>query len=313
MGIYVGIDVSKNRLDVNLRPEDSTFGVPNRAEGIKELIERLQSLKVERVVFEATGGYEMELMAALVEAGFAAHRINPRQVRDFAKATGQLAKTDRIDARVLAHYAEAIAPELRPLPDADQQVFNGLMDRRRQLVEMIAMEQNRLRSLAAKAVQRSIRDHLDWLRRQLKGIDKDLGQFIGKDVALKARETILQSVPGIGPVVARGILAYLPELGTVDSKQIAALAGVAPLSRDSGTFRGKRTIWGGRAHVRALLYMGALVASRHNPVLRTFYERLLRAGKSKKTALVACMRKMLVILNAMVKNNTHWTPLVLDT
>ena len=231
--------------------------------------------------------------------------VNPRQVRDFAKAVGKLAKTDAIDAQVLAHFADAVRPVVRPLPDAATQALSALVTRRRQLVEMLTAEENRLKT-ATPAIRGDIQEHIAWLRKRLKGVDKELSQAVRTSSLWREQEDLLRSVPGIGPVVSVTLLADLPELGTLGRKQIAALVGLAPLNRDSGTMRGKRTIWGGRATVRAALYMGALVGSRCNPVLRALYTRLVAAGKTKKLALTACMRKLLIILNAMLKHSTTW-------
>jgi len=303
--LFVGIDISKDQLDVSIRPEGSCLSHPYTEEGIRLLVDHIARLQPELILLEATGGYETRIVAALAHARLPVVVINPRQVRDFAKATGKLAKTDRIDAQVLAHFAEAIRPEPRLLADEDQKELNALMTRHQQLVEMITMEKNRLRT-TTKLVQRQIQDHLQWLVSQLKKVDKDLDKFIGNNPALQRKVEITKSVPGVGPVLSRALISYLPELGTVSNKQISALVGVAPFNCDSGQYRGKRIIWGGRAHIRSILYMGALVATQCNPVIRSFYERLLQAGKSKKLALTACMRKLLTILNAMVKNDTLW-------
>ena len=230
---------------------------------------------------------------------------NPRQVRDFAKATGQLAKTDRLDANLLALFAERVQPTPRPLPDAALQALEALITRRRQLLDMVTAERNRLEHASA-SIRRNITDHLRWLARRVAAVDRDLDDTIQKSPVWRAKEDLLRTVPGIGPVVSRTLLADLPELGQLNRKQIAALVGVAPLARDSGTLRGKRTVWGGRAPVRAVLYMGALVAARRNTVIKAFYLRLIAAGKPKKVALIACMRKLLTILNAMMRTNTTW-------
>jgi transposase len=233
--------------------------------------------------------------------------VNPRQVRDFAKATGKLAKTDALDAQTLAHFAEVIRPELRPLPDEQTQALAAILARRRQLVEMLTAEKNRLAS-ARTSVRKSLRTHITWLERELSHTDRDLAHAIRESPVWREKEELLQSAPGVGPVVTSTLLANLPELGTLTGKQIAALIGVAPFNRDSGTLRGTRTVWGGRAQVRAVLYMGTLVATRFNPVIRAFYQRLCAAGKPKKVALTACMRKLLIILNAMLKHRTPWRP-----
>ena len=257
------------------------------------------------MVLEATGGLEIPITGVLAAAGVLVVVVNPRQVRDFAKATGKLAKTDALDAQVLAHFAEVLRPALRPLPDAQTQALAALLARRRQLVEMLTAEKNRLSS-AHTPVRKSLRTHIVWLERELSHTDRDLAHAIRESPVWREKDDLLQSVPGIGPVGTSTLLANLPELGTLTGKQIAALVGVAPLNRDSGTWRGKRTVWGGRAQVRAILYMSALTATRFNPVIRVFYQRLCAAGKAKKVALTACMRKLLIILNAMMKHRTRW-------
>ena len=302
--VFVGIDVSKAQLDVAVRP-DGRFAVSNDDAGIAQVIERLSAGPPTLVVVEATGGFEMPLAGALAAAGFPVVVVNPRQVRDFAKATGRLAKTDALDAQTLAHFAEVIRPELRPLPDEQTQALAAILARRRQLVEMLTAEKNRLGS-APKPVRKSLRTHIAWLERELSHTDSDLAQAIRESPVWHEKDELLRSTPGVGPVLTTTLLADLPELGRLTGKQIAALVGVAPLNRDSGTFRGKRTVWGGRAQVRGALYMAALVASRFNPVIRAFYQRLCTAGKAKKVALTACMRKLLIILNAMLKHRTPW-------
>lgn len=310
--IFVGIDVSKAGLDVAVRPMGSREFVANDAAGIEILVERLRELQPALIVLEATGGVERAVTRALASAEFPVVVINPRQVRDFAKATGQLAKTDTIDAAVLARFGEAVRPALRPLPDEVTWELRAVVTRRRQLTEMIVAETNRL-SGASKAVRKRINAHLRWLEAELKRADKDLDQSIRQSPIWRENEDLLRSVPGMGPVISRTLLAELPELGRLNRKQIAALVGVAPLNRDSGTLRGRRSIWGGRATVRAALYMGALVASRRNAVIQTFYRRLRNAGKAPKIALVACMRKLLTILNAMIKHKTHWSEIIYQT
>ena len=302
--MFVGIDVSKAQLDVAVRP-DGRFAVSNDDAGIAQVIARLRAGPPTRVVVEATGGLEMPLAGALAAAGFPVVVVNPRQVRDFAKATGRLAKTDALDAQTLAHFAEVMRPALRPLPDEQTQALAALLARRRQLVEMLTAEKNRLGS-ARKPVRKSLRTHITWLERELSHTDSDLAHAIRESPVWREKDDLLRSTPGVGPVLTTTLLADLPELGTLTGKQIAALVGVAPLNRDSGTLRGKRTVWGGRAPIRAALYMAALVASRFNPVIRAFYHRLCAAGKAKKVALTACMRKLLIILNAMLKHRTPW-------
>ena len=302
--VFVGIDVSKAQLDLALRPE-GRFSAPNDEAGFAQVLERLRAVPPTLVVVEATGGLEIPLTGVLAAAGVPVVVVNPRQVRDFAKATGRLAKTDAVDAQTLAHFAEVIRPELRPLPDEQTQALAALLARRRQLVEMLTAEKNRLGS-ARKPVRTSLRTHIAWLERELCHTDRDLASAIRESPVWREKEALLRSTPGVGPVVTTTLLANLPELGTLTGKQIAALVGVAPLNRDSGTWRGKRTVWGGRAQIRAALYMGALVAARFNPVIRAFYQRLCAAGKAKKVALTACMRKLLIILNAMLKQRTPW-------
>lgn len=257
-------------------------------------------------MLEATGGFEHVIVAAVASAGLPVVVANPRQVRDFGRAIGQLAKTDRIDAALLALFAERVRPEPRPLPDAAAQALEAVLTRRRQLLEMLTAERNRLGFARAPQIRRGIQQHIRWLERQLVDVDRDLAHAIQASPVWRATEDLLRSVPGIGPIVSRTLIGELPELGRLSRKQIAALVGVAPLARDSGTLRGKRLIWGGRAAVRAVLYMGALVATRHNPVIRAFYQKLRTAGKPAKVALTACMRKLLVILNAMVRTETPW-------
>lgn len=303
--VCVGIDVSKARLDVACRPSGDRWAAANDPPGIARLVDRLRGLSPTLIVLEATGGLELPPTGTLAAAGLPVVVVNARQVRDFAKATGQLAKTDAIDAAVLAHFAEAVRPALRPLPDAATQALSALMMRRRQLIEMRTAEQNRLGSAPA-SVRSRIRAHLTWLTRELAHLDDDLTQTIRESPVWCEKDDLLQSTPAVGPVLARTLLAALPELGTLNRKQIAALVGVAPLNRDSGTLRGRRIVWGGRAHVRAALYMSALVATRYNPVIRAFYQRLCAAGKAKKVALTACMHKLLTILNTMLKHGTRW-------
>lgn len=303
--LFVGIDVSKDRLDTALRPSDERWATPNDARGITTLCRRLQTLAPALIILEATGGLELPLVGVLAAAGLPVVVINPRQVRDFAKATGQLAKTDTLDAAILAQFAEAVRPAPRPLPDAATQALHALLTRRRQLLDMRTAEQNRLGS-APQPVRQEIRAHLAWLDRRLAALDDELGRTIRESPVWREQEQLLQSTPGVGPVLARTLLASVPELGTLSRKQIAALIGVAPLNRDSGRRRGRRRVWGGRASVRAVLYMATVAASRCNPVIQAFYARLLAGGKAKKVALTACMHKLLIILNAMVKHQTPW-------
>ena len=302
---YVGIDVSKAELEVAVGEEGWT--VSNDESGIETLLEQLRERPIELVVLEATGGHETPAAAVLAEAGLPVVVANPRQVRDFARAMGQLAKTDRIDARVLALFAERVRPEVRALPDEDTQELKALLARRRQLLEMMVAEKNRLK-MASTAVEKDIREHIEWLKRKLKSVDSDLERRIKASPVWSTKEDLLRSVPGIGPVVSRTLIGELPELGKLNRQQIAALAGVAPLNRDSGTLRGKRMVWGGRRSVRVALYMAALTASQRNPAIRVFYQRLRARGKPPKVALTACMRKLLVIVNAMVRDGVSWSP-----
>jgi len=305
---FVGIDVAKAHLDIAIRPSDKQWQVDYTEEGIQKLVGQIAKLHPTLVVLEASGGLEVTVVAALAVADLPVVVVNPRQVRDFAKATGKLAKTDALDAHVLAHFAEAIRPDCRSLPDSETQSLNALVARRNQVMTMLVAEKNRLRTSRPPVIQR-IQLHIDWLKQELDEIDRELKEMLHNSPVWREKENLLRTVPGVGPQLAVSMLAYLPELGTLDKKRIAALVGVAPFNRDSGTLRGKRTVWGGRSRIRASLYMAALVASRHNPVISAFYQRLLAAGKAKKVALTACMRKLLVILNAMLKNHSSWQPL----
>ena len=268
---------------------------------------QLQALAPTLIVLEATGGYQGPVTAALATAGLPVVVVNPRQVRAFAQAVGILAKTDRIDARVIAHCADAVRPAPRPLPDAATQELRALVLRRRQLIAMLTTERHRLGTAPAR-IQEAIQRHIIWLEQQLTGLDDDLTHAIEASPVWRAKEDLLRSIPGVGPVLSRTMVAEVPELGTLGSKQVAALVGVAPFNRDSGTLRGRRTVYGGRAEVRAVLYMGALVATKHNPVIKAFYARLYATGKAKKVALTACMHKLLTIMNAMVRDLTPWQP-----
>lgn len=304
---YAGIDVSKERLDVHLLPQDEVFVVANDHEGIDALVERLLQARPELVVLEATGRYERPAATAIAAAGIAVAVVNPRQTRDFAKATGRLAKTDKIDAFVLARFAAAVEPPPSALPDEEAQVLQAILTRRRQLLLMLVAEKNRL-LMAPEAVVKRIRAHVRWLEKELERTERDLDEAVRESEVWRRNEELLRGVPGVGPVLARTLLAELPELGMIAHKRLSSLVGVAPFNRDSGKMRGKREVWGGRAPVRAALYMGALVATRHNPHIKEFYERLLAAGKPKKVALVACMRKLLSILNAMMRDRATWHP-----
>lgn len=304
----MGIDVSKAKLDIALSSGTDLWTVSNDAPGLERLLEQLAEFTPERIVIEATGGWEREVVSTLAQAGYPVVVINPRQVRDFAKATGRLAKTDTIDAQVLAQFAAVIQPPLRPLKDAQSQELEALLTRRRQLQEMLQAEQNRLRT-APQRVKKDIQAHVQWLQKRLKATDTDLDNFLRSCPLWCEKENLLRSVPGVGRIIALHLLADLPELGTLNRREIAALVGVAPLNRDSGTLRGHRGIWGGRAGLRAVLYMGAVVAMQRNPVIAAFYQRLRQAGKPFKVAITACMRKLLTILNAILKTGQPWQDL----
>lgn len=303
--LFVGIDVSRDHLDVAVRPSGEGWRVTQDEAGIVAVVAHLRALAPTAIVLEATGGLEAPAAAALAAVGLPVAVVNPRQARDFAKATGQLAKTDALDARMLAPFAEAIRPHLRPLPDDEQQQLAALVTRRRQVVEMLVAEQQRLRR-ARPAVRARVAAHVTWLEAELRDLDGDVDAAIQASPTWRARDDLLQSVPGVGPVLSRTLLADLPELGHLDRKQIATLVGVAPLARDSGRLRGRRGIWGGRAEVRRVLYMATVVAIRHNPAIRAFYDRLLAAGKPPKVALIAGMHKLLLILDAMVRSGERW-------
>jgi len=303
--VFAGIDVSKKTLDVAIHPSGEQWTFSNDDSGIKDIVRRLRKLTPALVVVEPTGGFQNQLVAALVASSMPVVVVNPRHIRNFARATGRLAKTDAIDAKIMASFAATVRPEPRPLPDAQAQELSAILARRRQVMEMVTAERNRLLH-AEMAVSERIGAHIAWLEDELETIDQELGRAIRKSPVWREKENLMQSVPGVGPVLSLTLLARLPELGTLNRKQIAALVGVAPLNRDSGTLRGKRSVWGGRAPVRAALYMAALAATRCNPVVRSFYTRLRAAGKATKVALTACMRKLLTILNAMVRDGTCW-------
>lgn len=308
--MLIGIDVAKAELVLAARPSGERWTVANDEHGIRALVERLQRLAPTLIVLEATGGYELLCVAALAAAGLPVVVANPRQVRDFARATGQLAKTDRIDADVLALFAERVRPPVRPLPDTEAQELDALLGRRRQLLEMLGAERNRLGQgfgRGKKSVRQSLKSHIAFLERELKGADTELGALVRRSPAWRERDELLRSVPGVGPVLSLTLLADLPELGRLSRREIAKLVGIAPLSRDSGTIRGRRFVHGGRASVRAVLYMAALVATKRNAVIRAFYQRLVAAGKPKKLALVACMRKLLTLLNTMARTGQRWS------
>ena len=303
--IFVGVDVSKARLDIVVRPSGEPLTVRHDEAGIACLVTRLQAWQPAAVVLEATGDLESAVVSALAAAGLPVHVVNPRQVRDFARATGRLAKTDALDAQLLAQFGEVLRPAPRPLPDEATQALSADLSRRRQLIEMLTAEKNRL-SQARPSLRTRITAHIEWLTHELRRVDADLDTAIRHSPVWREPDDLLQSMPGVGPGLSRTMLAELPELGTLSSKQLAALVGVAPHNRDSGTLRGTRTIWGGRAMVRTALYMAALAATKWNPVIKAFYHQLLARGKAKKVALVACMHKLLIILNAMVKHRTSW-------
>ena len=303
--IFAGIDVCKDSLDIAIHMSGQQWQFSNDDEGINQVVSCLSELSPELVVMEATGGIELPGAVAIAAAGLPVAVVNPRQVRDFAKSTGRLAKTDSLDAQILAHFAAAIRPIPRALPDVTTQEFTAILTRRRQLVEMITAEGNRLLS-ARKSVKARIQAHISWLEQELSNTNHDMDQAIRDSPVWTEKDALLQSVPGVGPVLSKTLLAQLPELGTMNRKQIAALVGVAPLNRDSGKLRGKRSVWGGRASVRAVLYMATLAATRYNPTIETFYQRLCNAGKPKKVGLTACMRKLITILNAILKHRTPW-------
>ena len=304
--IYVGIDVAKDRLDVHIRPGGEAFAVARDGEGVASLIDRLRPLGPSLIVSEATGGFEQVVAGSLAAAGLPVVVVNPRQIRDFARALGRLAKTDRLDAEAIALFAERVRPELRPLADEQARLLGELVARRRQVIEMIVAEGNRARQLESRRLKKRIERHRLILQEELTEIEQELDTTIRGTPIWRETEDLLKSVPGVGNTLARSLIADLPELGTLDRKKIAALVGVAPFNRDSGTLRGRRTVWGGRSAIRATLYMAALVATRYNPIIKAFYQRLLAAGKPKKLALTACMRKLLTILNAILRDRTPW-------
>lgn len=305
--LFIGIDICKDRLDVADDSESIPWSVANDDAGISSLVDRLKALQPALIVMEATGGLETLLYAALTTAGLPAVVMNPRQVRDFAKAMGTLAKTDALDAQVLARFGAAIQPEVRPMKDDTTQELTALVTRRRQLLAMLTAEKTRLQQ-AAKWIRKDIKAHTVSLEKLLKKLEGHIAEIIKKTPGWKEKDSLIRSVPGAGNVLSMNLLSSLTELGTLNRREIATLVGVAPLNRDSGNFRGKRMVWGGRAQVRAALYMAALSASRYNPVIKSFYQRLIAKGKKPKVALTACMRKLLVILNTMVKTQTAWNP-----
>jgi transposase len=304
---FVGIDISKDYLDVHMRPDGRQQRFTYDNDGVGALIEMMNQHPPKLIVMEATGGYEQRIVAALAAQQLPVAVVNARRVRDFAKATGQLAKTDRLDAAVLSEFGEKLRPQACALPDESREGLKALLARRRQLVDMITAENNR-QLTAPKGIQREIRAHIDWLKKRLKKVDDDLGRRIKASPIWKTKDDILQSTPGIGPTTSTTMLAALPELGTLNRRTIAALVGVAPMNQDSGKWRGRRRVQGGRTTVRNTLFMCTLVAVKHNPVIHALYQRLLSAGKPKMVAITACMRKLLTILNAMLKTNSHWSP-----
>jgi transposase len=302
---YIGIDMAKDDMEVKVHEGQDSCTYASDENGIAKLMTQMKSLSPTLIVVEATGGYENAVAAELQANGFPVAVVNPRHIRDFAKSVGILAKTDKIDARVIARYAATVQPTPRMLPEAETQALGALIMRRRQIVTMLTSEKNRLQQ-AAPAVKKRIQLHIAWLEQELDDINKELKKMVKDNPEWKEKSDIMQSVPGVGPNLAITLLADFPELGSLNRKQTAALGGVAPFNRDSGTLRGKRTIWGGRDAVRTATYMSAFVAIRFNRLLKTFFERLIAAGKLRKVAIVACMRKLLCILNAMLKNRTTW-------
>jgi transposase len=303
--IFVGIDVSKGSLDVAIHEQDETYRVGNDDVGISELVKRMKELKPTLIVLEPTGGFEMLVVAELMHAGLPVVVVNAKRVRDFAKATGRLAKTDKLDAKVLAHFAAAIRPPVRDPRSDEEEQMTALLTRRRQVVDMLTVEKNRLVTVRAK-MRTDIEAHVDWLTKSLEDLDREIEEFVKGSPIWKDKDTLLQSVPGVGRVTSATMLGMLPELGKLNRQEIAALVGVAPVNKDSGKKQGKRRVYGGRADVRSVLYMAALSAKKFNPVIKKFYDRLIHQGKEKKVALTACMRKLLVILNAMMRKNEPW-------
>jgi len=304
--LFVGIDVSKSWLDVAVHEQaEAAIRVGNNETGIASLVKRLKKLKPTLLVLEPTGGFEMLVVAELSHAGLPVVAINAKRIRDFARATGRLAKTDKLDAKVLAHFAAAVRPPLRSLRSEEEEQLTALLTRRKQVLDMITIEKNRLVTVRAK-MRSDIQAHLQWLSKSLKALDKEIEEFVENSPIWKEKDALLQSVPGVGPVTSATLLGMLPELGKLNRQEIAALVGVAPMNKDSGKKQGKRRVFGGRADVRSVLYMAALAAKKFNPVIKRFYERLLKHGKEKKVALTACMRKLLVILNSMSHTNQPW-------
>ena len=303
--LFVGIDVGKAKNDVHIQGQADELQFHNDAEGIRKLIDRLEPLSPTLIVVEATGGYERLMVTSVSAAGLPISVVNPTRVRRFADSLGQLAKTDKIDARMIAHFASVVRPPVRTLKSEEEEYLGEVLDRRRQILNMQTAEKNRLHTSRGR-IREDIQEHVDWLTRKEKELNKEIARLIESNEEWSEKETLLQTVPGVGPVTAATLLADLPELGTINRQKVAALAGVAPFNRDSGKKRGKRRIFGGRSAVRRTLYMAALSCSRHNPVIKRFYQSLLERGKEKKVALTACMRKLLVILNAMVRDQQAW-------
>jgi transposase len=308
MEVFVGIDVSKDRLDVHVLPSGEAFGVASDGEGLASLAERLAALQPVTVALEATGGFEVVAAGVLAGAGLPVVVVNPAQVRSFAHALGRRAKTDPIDALVIARFAQAARPEPRPLADADQRFLSDLAARRRQILQMLVAERQRLGRAGDLRLKKSLRRLIAALEKELGEVDGDIDQAIRTSPAWRRKEVLMQSVPGVGRITARNLLADMPELGRLDRRQAAALAGLAPFTRQSGQWRGKSFIGGGRAHVRCALFMAALSAARFNPALKTFHQRLIAAGKPKMVALVAVARKLLIILNAVLRDQKPWQP-----
>jgi len=305
MEIFVGIDVAKAWLDIAVHEQEEAFRTGNDDIGIVSLVKRLKKLKPTLIVLEATGGFEMLMVAELTHTGLPVVVVNAKRIRDFARATGRLAKTDKLDAKVLAHFAAVVRPALRSLRSEEEEQLTALLTRRRQVLDMLTVEKNRLVTVRAK-MRSEIEAHIQWLSRSLKELDHEIKDFVAGTPVWKEKDALLQSVPGVGPVTSATMLGMLPELGKLNRQEIAALVGVAPVNKDSGKKQGKRRVYGGRADVRSVLYMAALAAKKFNPVIRKFYERLIKHGKEKKVALTACMRKLLVILNAMMHTNQPW-------
>jgi transposase len=307
-GIFVGLDVSKDRVDAHVQPTGDRFAVGTDEAALATLVTRVSALSPTLVVLEATGGYEIPVTAALANAGLPVAVVNPRQIRDYARATGQLAKTDALDARAIARFAEAVQPAVRPLPTPQAQALADLVARRRQVVDMLGAELNRHRQARQPRLQQRIAAHVAWLRRALEGLDEDLTELVRSSPVWREKENLLTSMPGVGDVTAQALLADLPELGQLDRRRIAALVGIAPFNRDSGQWRGRRMIGGGRPAVRRALYMATIVAIQHNPTIAACYQRLVTAGRPKKVAVIAAMRKLLTTLNAMLRDRRPWQP-----